>query len=1183
MEGVRQCVEQACLDFQNPSLMMAAEAAIVAHLRDAPHALLAGQHILANSVLPEARFHAAVGLKRAIMLRWAGLSLDERLAFRVFLLQFIRNTAHDPQHLLVHKHLCAAFAVAMKLGWLSDSPEVKAQLLQEVHAMVMSGSQALLAVPGAAAAAASANGDAQAVAAAQGAGVAGAGSLPVGRAGLQVLEAVVEEFGLGSASPLGLPWDFHEKCCRDMEDHYLHSFFATAIGLGQQALHFGGVLQGADSGVCRAAIALLAQCMQWEFRRPGLPSVLAGASSKRVPGDCSHFAPGESWSEMLLAPATTEWVVALLQQIQAARAGSTGRGPDHLEALANEARQLFVGFCSLSRDVFPRPLPRVADPVAASPKRHAFLTTLMRVLLPDLHPPGAVLQQARANDGQPLQDACKCVAALASTHRAHHMQAASLEALGGPAAPAISGASSGTGGIIGVLEVLTVAAIGAGGARQGDDLEGEGWLRESTDMLMDEAEEDEHEETAAASAENWVCRAASLSRASPTICLPFMAACMNQAKDALAFAATSGSDTSEALEQLSWLQRAVAHCLADPGSGEVPMMPQPLAQAIGAGVPGVAEAVLCCCESLLAVPALVLNDAARGAMSPRLLEASVWALARWSETYLFPEESLPGALQVVYGDVEASQSVGGTDPTAYPPGASSKALATLDMLVQIASTCLVAYPGEGMLHKQVCTVLLPALVRHPGICNKLQTLPSWRALVTAFAQRQAVITARLGLKLQRALAQSLCLAASGINRSSAAHEYVGTLISPTAHEVAALASQPNLAELSARANAANALCSCLETLRGATCATLARTQAPLWAMTASLLGPLLALQRAFKHHTLVVALILKLAGNIVENHVSYLKPHEGGVLLQWVLVLLQQYAEDNQWVKEGAASKSLVYEGKLEAARDLRALLRLLGHVTQRDLSEAVSGVAAATQANSHCHYSGPPGTQHSDVSTAQVVVLGLNILLPLMTTDLLKFPKLCSLYYNLLVYVLENYPEQVVGLPAYHFGTLMSSLEFGLACSSDGMVVGNALEGLTGLAHYQQTCRVRGIPGLNVHSPPGGPSVTTAIMERILRLVLLEDTSYDLVEMASNALQLLILAEPDAYVLLAKQLVQQAHQRDSNSSAHLEGALSGLLQQANLGATDAVQPSLPKPVQKAFKEALSRIVQDIRGIIRLK
>ena len=39
----------------------------------------------------------------------------------------------------------------------------------------------------------------------------------VGRAGLQILEAVVEEFGLGSASPLGLPFVFHKKCARSME------------------------------------------------------------------------------------------------------------------------------------------------------------------------------------------------------------------------------------------------------------------------------------------------------------------------------------------------------------------------------------------------------------------------------------------------------------------------------------------------------------------------------------------------------------------------------------------------------------------------------------------------------------------------------------------------------------------------------------------------------------------------------------------------------------------------------------------------------------------------------------------------------------------------------------------------------------------------------------------------------
>lgn len=43
-----------------------------------------------------------------------------------------------------------------------------------------------------------------------------------------------------------------------------------------------------------------------------------------------------------------------------------------------------------------------------------------------------------------------------------------------------------------------------------------------------------------------------------------------------------------------------------------------------------------------------------------------------------------------------------------------------------------------------------------------------------------------------------------------------------------------------------------------------------------------------------------------------------------------------------------------------------------------------------------------------QVVLAGLNLLLPLMSHDLLTFPKLPRLYFSLLAYVLENYPEQV-------------------------------------------------------------------------------------------------------------------------------------------------------------------------------
>jgi hypothetical protein len=54
------------------------------------------------------------------------------------------------------------------------------------------------------------------------------------------------------------------------------------------------------------------------------------------------------------------------------------------------------------------------------------------------------------------------------------------------------------------------------------------------------------------------------------------------------------------------------------------------------------------------------------------------------------------------------------------------------------------------------------------------------------------------------------------------------------------------------------------------------------------------------------------------------------------------------------------------------------------------------------------------------------------------------------------------------------------------------------------------------------GTCTFTLLADAYCRLVLLEDASYDLVELASGALQLLLLAEPDAYIALAKQLVQQ-------------------------------------------------------------
>ncbi len=83
-----------------------------------------------------------------------------------------------------------------------------------------------------------------------------------------------------------------------------------------------------------------------------------------------------------------------------------------------------------------------------------------------------------------------------------------------------------------------------------------------------------------------------------------------------------------------------------------------------------------------------------------------------------------------------------------------------------------------------------------------------------------------------------------------------------------------------------------------------------------------------------------------------------------------------------------------KTCRDLRALLKLLTHLTQRDLidfgsTEEETGAGAANGAG-------------QAVDVAQLVFLGLDILIPLISLELLGYPKLCLLYFQLLAYMME-------------------------------------------------------------------------------------------------------------------------------------------------------------------------------------
>lgn len=81
----------------------------------------------------------------------------------------------------------------------------------------------------------------------------------------------------------------------------------------------------------------------------------------------------------------------------------------------------------------------------------------------------------------------------------------------------------------------------------------------------------------------------------------------------------------------------------------------------------------------------------------------------------------------------------------------------------------------------------------------------------------------------------------------------------------------DLSALAGRADAQRLLECLLEALRGMAGGVTARTQEPIFAALHSLMGPLLALADAFAGYPPAQLLLLKLAGDCVEAHVSYLQ------------------------------------------------------------------------------------------------------------------------------------------------------------------------------------------------------------------------------------------------------------------------------------------------------------------------
>ncbi|KAL6142910.1 hypothetical protein ACLB2K_061185 [Fragaria x ananassa] len=1125
LQSIMHAIELACTSIQMQMNLGAAEATILS-LSQAPQPYQTCKFILENSQMANARFQAAAAIRDAAIREWGFLSSDEKRSMISFCLCFVMQHAHSPEG-YVQAKVSSVAAQLLKRGWLDFSAAEKDEFFYQVN-------QAVYGIHG----------------------------VDVQFAGVNFLESLVSEFSPSTSSAMGLPREFHEHCRKSLEVDHLKTFYCWAR---DAALSVTNRIVESDSAVpevkvCTAALRLMLQILNWEFSPIAVPlGVRTGADSPKR-SECNLVQPGPAWREVLVTSGHIGWLLNLYAALRQ-KFSCEGYWLDCPVAVS--ARKLVVQFCSLTGNIF------------SSVQMHEHhLLQLLSGVIQWIDPPDAVSRAIECGKSESeMLDGCRALLSIATV-----TTPSTFDQL------LKSTRSYGTLTLLCILMSEVVKNL------MTNNSEEETWSWETRDILLDtwtallvpvnsdggnaslppegknataslfalivEAElkaasasafkddDSDYLQASISALDERLGSYALIGRTAIEVTVPFLIRLFSERFERL----NQGRgfiDPTETLEELYSLLLITGHVIADEGEGETPLIPNAIRFHLPHNLEADTHPIVILCGSIIRFAEESLKPEMRASVfSPRLMEAVIWFLARWSCTYLMsPEESRDSTTVLLkfFGQQGQGKLV-------------------LDIIVRISLTALVSYPGEKYLQAVTCFQLLHALVQQKHICIHLVALDSWRDLSNAFANEKTLFL--LNTAHQRSLAQTLVRSASGLRNLEASNQYVRDLMGHMATYLVEITSKNDFKNVAQQPDIILPVSCLLERLRGAASASEPRLQKAIYELGFSTMNPVLILLEVYKHESAVVYLLLKFVVDWVDGQISYLESQETAVVVNFCMSLLRLYSANNIGKISISLSSSLSTEAKTEKYKDLRALLQLLSSLCSKDLVDFSSD-----------------STETESTNISQVVYFGLHIVTPLISLELLKYPKFCFDYFSLISHMLEVYPETVAQLSSEAFSHVIGTLDFGLQ-HQDAEVVDMCLRALRALASYHHKERSAGKVGLGSHAAglkdPGGnfqEGILSQFLRSVLQLLLFGDYSPDLVSSAADALLPLILCEQSLYQKLGNELIER--QANETLKSRLSNALRTLTSANQLSST------IDRKNCQIFRKNLSNFLVDVRGFLR--
>jgi hypothetical protein len=265
------------------------------------------------------------------------------------------------------------------------------------------------------------------------------------------------------------------------------------------------------------------------------------------------------------------------------------------------------------------------------------------------------------------------------------------------------------------------------------------------------------------------------------------------------------------------------------------------------------------------------------------------------------------------------------------------------------------------------------------------------------------------------------------------------------------------------------------------------------------LGHLSGLMNFYAEDLTICEGLLRLFRDYAEQFIAVLDAESCISLFQASAELLKSYS-----VHHCSASRVIVHSSEEEQKYDdVLCAIELLIQLGTKDFIDVG-------------HQSGVKSTH-----VTEMIFMGLQQILPLMTRGLLQYPRLCTQFFSLVGFMLETYAEQLKLLPYDLFDALLESLLFGMSYHDDG-IGKSSLQGLAGIAREHLRSRV-----LDVHiaTSQNHEGIIDKCSRRLLMEVVFQNIVWDRIEPAGLALLPLAAIDINRFAAVVQGIAQQIPQ----------------------------------------------------------